>query len=197
MAAKNQRTTKNQVDATDGEKLTHLLRNQCLMVSYIGRRLEVVNYIVKGYKKKTLALRGNTFIYESARVIYSSIITDVAGLYGPPTKISKNSFLGTKEMVSPIAEKEDLTQLKVWLDGNMFKIRCVRQLLKYELNSKYYLKNSNIYADFKGLFLINTLHQLAVKIVGYYSQIGIIEDSNSNHSAGDYQDYLMGLIELL
>lgn len=179
------------------EMVSQLIRDQFLMVRYIGRRLEVVNYIVDACKRRAPGIFGNLFIYESARVLYSTIITDLAVLFGARTKSSKKSFFFVREVAVKRVGKSNMKDINEWINSKMSLIESLRSLAKSEIASTFYLKHLTINEDFKGLQIVGNLYFLAVRILQFMCRGEDFRDLDIKQLEKEHEEYLGDLMELL
>lgn len=175
------------------EELLNLkLERQYLIISYIGIRLEVIDFFVSEYHNNTSVLRNNVFIYESTLAIYRGIMIALNELYSASFSIHDNSLLGITTLGRMVLKSETLIKLEDWLAKNESKILLLRRYCKNRIRTKHFLKQQSIKIDFKDLSLARSLYTLALKVVR------LVSDANhkTKLTANIYKEGLLNLIKV-
>jgi len=150
-------------------EIQRLLGKQFLITAYIEPRLQIVNFIKDGYDNNVPVLMNNRFLHFTAHNYYRSIIVDLAALFTDKTTTHKNNFYRlTKDDAAILSLKPNaIVNIKNWLLEVKDETSLIRTLRDKEIAHFDFDEKESISLNFDNRHIINTLFNLAEKIIAY------------------------------
>jgi hypothetical protein len=176
-----------------------LLGKQFLITAYIQPRLQIVNFIKDGYDSNIPVLMNNRFLHFTAHNYYRSIIVDLAALFTDKTTTHKNNFYRlTKDEAAILSLKPGtIVNIKNWLLEVKDEISIIRALRDKEIAHFDFDEKESISLNFDNRHIINTLFNLAEKIIAYSGKSFINEKFSITYDFERESQYIRSLKGLI
>ncbi len=148
-------------------ELQQLLGRQYLITAFIEPRLQIVNYIKNGYDDNVPLLMNNRFLHFTAHNYYRGIIVDLGSLFINSDRTHKSNFFRilTKPECKILLAPDFICDMSDWLSEVEEDITIIERLRNKEIAHFDLDEKESISMNFNNLLIINTLFDLAKKII--------------------------------
>lgn len=178
-------------------ELQKLLGKQFLIAAYIESKLQIVNYIKEGYDQNKPILINNRFLHFTAHSYYLSIIVDLYALFGPANANNKNSFKHINSNYRYLLKSESIEIVHEWITKAEENIQIIKNLRHMQIAHYDFDSKEAIYLNFDNLTRINTLFELAKRIIQFYSAAILDKENSTSYAFEKKYHYLQSLERLI
>jgi hypothetical protein len=180
--------------------LANLLSNQSMILSFLKEKLEIVNFIVWGYKSNLPILINNRFLHSVSHVYYRSLIVEICTLFDNHKHQSNNFYLlinANKKYLKELRSDAVSSIEQKLKESLLYFTDEIKDARNEEISHFRFKEGTKISLNHKYLTELNCLYNIAFEIIRIASN-GVIDQTNSaQYEIGLSGDDLRSLQNLL